>query len=394
MLELKYSHELTWGDLKYLETPRDALRTIERVHGSKFTLEFIRNAHRHSLPKFGTHKVHNGYNTIQRSLENGNAFLVNRQTQSPILRTLELKEGGQEVEWTLRSHVNDMLRNTLRTVIDRVEKPKPMGVHRQAPSQGNQQNNDNQPPEREKHRILLDLKGQNGRPLPDKHNVTIFVENTTQSKRACKQLNDVIHNPFSKRFITEKGDAFKVYVIPSALQPVVDDLKINGNVSQSESEGLISALSETGQETDTDGSILHHFKYEVPVPLNLKLEAWYSNENEISASDVYILLHDDSDWTQVVYLAKDRKQVLVKDGLTNIIEFQGLPEKGKFTLIKQHQNKHASPITIFSGSSYKDITKDVKPKEWSVGNKIENEDKTASETISNDWDSWLESSWG
>lgn len=264
MLELKYSHELTWGDLKYLETPRDALRTIERVHGSKFTLESIRNAHRHSLPKFGTHKVHNGYNTIQRSLEDGNAFLVNRQTQSPILRTLELKEGGQEVEWTLRSHVNDMLRNTLRTVIDRVEKPKPMGVHRQAPSQSSQQNNDNQPPEREKHRILLDLKGQNGRPLPDKHNVTIFVENTTQSKRACKQLNDVIHNPFSKRFITEKGDGFKVYVIPSALHPVVDDLKINGNVSQSESEGLISALSETGQETDTDGTILHHFKYEVP----------------------------------------------------------------------------------------------------------------------------------
>ena len=45
---------------------------------------------------------------------------------------------------------------------------------------------------------------------------------------------------------------------------VKKDLNDNKNLSNSESNGLITALEETGQETRDDGAILHHMKYVVP----------------------------------------------------------------------------------------------------------------------------------
>jgi hypothetical protein len=157
-----------------------------------------------------------------------------------------------------------MFKNAVDAMLRYVRVPQISGVVRQEPAQGNADKQPAQKIEREKHVILLDLEGQNDRPLPIKHNITLFVENTTQGSSAVRQLNDVIYNPFSRVFTTEQGDGLKVYAIPDSMLDVKKDLNENKNLSQSESAGLIAALQETGQETRADGAILHHMKYEVP----------------------------------------------------------------------------------------------------------------------------------
>ncbi|MFT5594740.1 MAG: hypothetical protein ACI8SR_003134, partial [Oceanicoccus sp.] len=182
----------------------------------------------------------------------------------------------------------------------------------------------------------------------------------------------------------------KVYAVPDSLVEVRKDLNTNKNLADSESKGLIKALTETGQETRADGAILHHFDYIVPVPLSLKVESVYSNTRESSPSDVYILKHEDSDWVQTIYIAKHKKQVLSEGSFNTTIEFTGLPEKGKFTLIKQNQNRQASPVTLFSDLEYKDIVEPKSIEEWPVGAELKSDDDQKS---SGEWDEWLESNW-
>ncbi|MFY0642793.1 MAG: hypothetical protein JXR16_17210, partial [Bermanella sp.] len=152
--------------------------------------------------------------------------------------------------------------SAFRSALRHIPVPKPMGVLRDEPKPA-QAKQEQTKVEREKHVILLNLEGQNDRPLPLKHNITLYVENTTQGTTAARQLSEVIYNPYSKVFSTEKGDGLKVYAIPDSLLEVRKDLNKNKNLADSESKDLIKALTETGQETRADGAILHHFTYPI-----------------------------------------------------------------------------------------------------------------------------------
>jgi len=202
------------------------------------------------------------YGPIERQLNHGEAYLIHHNTISPLLQTLSINE-QQQAQWTFRGYVGDMFRNAFMMAMHGVRLPTPMGVLRQEPS-AEKTEQERVKQEREKHVILLNLEGQNDRPLPLKHNITLYVENITQGSTAVRQLNDVIYNPFSRVFSTEKGDKLKVYAIPDSLLEARKDLNDNKSLALSESKGLINALEETGQETRQDGAILHHMKYVVP----------------------------------------------------------------------------------------------------------------------------------
>lgn len=261
MLVLKFARELIWSDLKKIEAPSNALRTIQKVHGSKFTLESIRNAHRHDLPspKF---KSINPYGKIQKQLEDGRVFLMNTHTQAPALKTLELLE-NDDVNWSLRGHQSSTYQISMRGIISRVQKPKLYSVLRDEPAAPKDDKPQKDEPVYEYHKVLLEVEGSNNRPLPKKHNVTLMANNTTKSSRIVKQSKNVIDDPFSRKFRTEKGDTFKVYVVPDVHNELMNQVNKIGDLARCESDGLISALKETGQETDGEGTILHHFKYVV-----------------------------------------------------------------------------------------------------------------------------------
>ena len=260
MLALKYSHQLSWGELKFIEDPMHAIRTVESEHGRRIGGKSIENAHLHDLPN-GDDRRFDPYRFLKTKLENGQVFLVNHSTMVPAVTSLDIDADGNP-EYTLRNSTSQYFHSAFRSALRHIPVPKPMGVLRDEPKPA-QAKQEQTKVEREKHVILLNLEGQNDRPLPLKHNITLYVENTTQGTTAARQLSEVIYNPYSKVFSTEKGDGLKVYAIPDSLLEVRKDLNTNKNLADSESKDLIKALTETGQETRADGAILHHFTYPV-----------------------------------------------------------------------------------------------------------------------------------
>ena len=289
MLSLKTAHELNWGELQYIENPMVAKTTVERNNGNSVNGEPIHNAKNYNLPDAFTRSI-NPYSEIHKKLESGQVFLVNLGTTNPLLKNLKITD-KQTTQCTIMHGQTLMFNNAVNAMLSYVRVPHISGVVRQEPAQGNAEKQPVQKIEREKHVILLDLSGQNDRPLPIKHNITLFVENTTQGSSAVRQLSDVIYNPFSRIFTTEQGDGLKVYAIPDYLLDVKKDLNENKNLSQSESAGLIAALQETGQETRADGAILHHMKYEVP---NNYIEIELLDEDDQpEAGEIYLVLNKD-----------------------------------------------------------------------------------------------------
>jgi hypothetical protein len=262
MLTLKKGHELNWFDLKYIESPLMAKRTVQSNHGTRFGGEIIHNGNEHGLPD-NRSKVFEPYGAINNKLDNGQVFLINNSTQMPVIAQLEIT-ANNTAKWKLNHGQNLMFLNALDAALNRVQVPKPYGVLRDEPAAPAENQTSAEKTVREKHIFLLDLEGQNDRPLPPKHNITLVVENTTQSSLPVRQLKEVIYDSFSRVFTAEQGDAFKVFAISDSMLEVKKDLNENKNLSQSESAGLIAALQETGQETRADGAILHHIKYEVP----------------------------------------------------------------------------------------------------------------------------------
>jgi hypothetical protein len=392
MLSLKTAHELNWGELQYIENPMMAKSTIERNNGNSVNDEPIHNANNYNLPDAFTRSI-NPYSEIHHKLENGHVFLVNTSTINPLLKNLKITD-KQTTQCTIMPGQTLMFKNSVNAMLCYVRVPHITGVLRQEPAQGNADKQPDQKIEREKHVILLDLAGQNDRPLPIKHNIILLVENTTQGNSAVRQLNDVIYNPFSRVFTTEQGDGLKVYAIPDSLIDVKKDLNKNKNLSQSESAGLIAALQETGQETRADGAILHHMKYEVSVPLSLNVRYEFGRFERSTSSDVLVLDHEGSDWSQAIYVAKQPNKVVDKEDSWITVKFENLPEKGKFSLYQQNQKTHASPVTLFSELEYADIVKPPVEDEIKTVDKIEASQDDADLTEQSlQWDEWLESRW-
>ncbi len=262
MLILKKGHELHWGDLEYIESPLMAKRTVQSNHGSNIGGEMVQNAAEHGLPN-NRSKAFEPFGAINDKLDNGQVFFINTRTQMPVISRLEINPDGT-AKWTLNNGPNDMFLNSLGAALHRVQVPKQYGVLRDEPAAPANNQAAAQKAVREKHIFLLDLEGQNDRPLPPKHNITLVVENTTQASLPVRQLKEVIYDSFSRVFTAEQGDSFKAYAITDNMLDVRKDLNENKTLAASEANGLIAALTETGTETRSDGAILHHVKYPVP----------------------------------------------------------------------------------------------------------------------------------
>ncbi len=308
MLALKYSHQLTWGELKFIEDPMLAIRTVEMEHGKRIGGKHIQNAHLHDLPDEDDRR-YDPYRFIKTKLENGEVFLVNHFTTAPAITSLEIDTDGNP-EYTYRHSVNLFFRSAFGAALRHIPIPKPMGILRDEPKPAESQPKQVKA-EREKHVILLNLEGQNDRPLPLKHNITLYVENTSQSTVAVRQLSEVIYNPYSRVFSTEKGDGLKVYAVPDSLLEVRKDLNKNKNLAESESKGLIKPLDETGQETRADGAILHHFTY--PIANNYIEIELLDEDDEPEAGVRYQILNKSEDI--IAYGCLDSSGYAYIDGL-------------------------------------------------------------------------------
>jgi len=110
--------------------------------------------------------------------------------------------------------------------------------------------------------------------------------------------------------------------------------------------------------------------------------------------DVLVLDHEDSDWSQAIYVAKQPNKVVDKEDSWITVKFENLPEKGKFSLYQQNQKTHASPVTLFSELEYADIVKPPVEDEIKTVDKIEASQDDADLTEQSlQWDEWLESRW-
>ena len=262
MLALKTASQLTWGELQFIENPVSAKRTVESNNGSSFNCQPIHYAKDYNLPDSFTRRM-DPYSEIHKKLDDGQVFLVNSGTINPLLSNLKITD-QQTTQCTVAHGQNLMFMNAVDAMLRQVRVPHITGVVRQEPAEDKAEPQEAPKKEREKHIILLNLEGQNDRPLPIKHNITLVVENTSSGSLSVRQLKDVIYDGFSRIFSSEKGDKFKVYAIPDSMLDVRKDLNQNKNLIASESAGLIAALEETGTETRSDGVILHHVTYKVP----------------------------------------------------------------------------------------------------------------------------------
>lgn len=308
MLALKYSHQLSWGELRFIEDPMHAIRTVELEHGKRIGGKHIQNAHLHDLPDEDDRR-YDPYRFIKTKLENGQVFLVNHSTVAPAINSLELDADGKP-EYTFRNSTNPFFRSAFTAALRHIPVPKPMGILRDEPKPAQPQQ-ERKKVEREKHVILLNLEGQNDRPLPLKHNITLYAENITQGGTAVRFQTDVIYNPYSRVFTTEKGDGLKVYAVPNSLVEVRKDLNKNKNLVQSESQGLIKPLEETGQETRADGAILHHYTY--PVANNYIEIELLDEDGEPEARAKFHILNESED--VIAYGHLDEKGYAYIDGL-------------------------------------------------------------------------------
>ena len=262
MLTLKKGHELNWHDLQYIESPLMAKRTVQSNHGTRIGGETVHNAAQHGLPD-NRSKVFDAYGAINDKLDNGQVFLINNRTQMPVISRLEINNDNR-ANWEINTGPNLMFLNAIDAALHRVDIPKQYAVVRDEPAPSNNNQAATQKTVREKHIFLLNLEGQNDRPLPDKHNITLVVENTTQSNIAVRQLKEVIYDSFSRVFSAEQGDGFKVYAITDSMLEVRKDLNDNKNLAASVANNAITALQETSIETRSDGVILHNMTYPVP----------------------------------------------------------------------------------------------------------------------------------
>ncbi len=281
MLTLKKGHELYWHELQYIESPLMAKRTVQSHHGRYFGGDTIHNAREHGLPD-NYSKVFEPYGAINDKLDNGQVFLINTSTCMPVIKRLEVS-ADNAANWELNHGQSLMFLNAIDAALHRVQMPSQYAVVRDEPAPSNNGQPATQKTVREKHIFLLDLEGQNDRPLPLKHNITLAIENTTQSSLPVRQLKEVIYDSFSRVFTADQGDTFKAYAITDSMLEVKKDLNENKNLAASQANNLITALEETGIETRSDGVILHYVKYPVP---NNYIEIELLDEDDVPESHV------------------------------------------------------------------------------------------------------------
>ncbi|WP_396586684.1 hypothetical protein [Bermanella sp. R86510] len=285
MIILKEPMDLTYYDLHYIEVPMKAIRTIQALNDAVRPKDKLRNAHLVNLPP-QRRRPYDAYKRIRFELEQGKFFLINTDTITPALRDISIND-DDTIDFKYKAILTDVFKKRLNWGLTWVRIPRNTQVYRQAPAPQPEQPKP-ETKQKERHRIIIDAQGKDGRPLPEQHRILLYVENSSKGTQAIKQYQEVISDPFSRIIQIDAGDQLKVYAAPQSNKTIADDLKQNRNLKQSESNGLITALTETAQETRSDGVILHTFKYDVPNNM-VEIELLDKDDNPEAGAKYHIL---------------------------------------------------------------------------------------------------------
>lgn len=145
------------------------------------------------------------------------------------------------------------------------------------------------------------------------------------------------------------------------MKVVKKDLRDNNNLIRSVSDKLISALEVTDTYTRAYDVIVHTVKYVIPEVRSLIVNYEYGKHNSKPKDDVLVLVHEDSDWMQTVYVGSNNAKgdaVFVDDGWVKAT-FEDIPKKGKFSLYSESRNSNASPVTMFTDMTEVSLLKKI-----------------------------------
>jgi hypothetical protein len=403
MAELIHAKFLSWRHLHLLEDPFFAKSDVESAVNIHKSRGMARNRgisnfqswlDRTSMPLGELNYA------VLNSLKNGTSYYVHRHTEKPrrplvFWKSTDSKNDsffGINGSWEVHDYVAPPLRNKLRILLKRIDPPKPV-VIRKIPAASPQQTAPvDDTPRDERHMFLLEVESENDVPLPVKAYITLVAFNKTQDSRPVQQVNDVVWDFESRIFRAKPGDSFEVFAITDQMKVVKKDLRDNNNLSRSVSDKLISALEVTDTFTRADDVIVHAVKYVIPEVRSLIVNYEYGKHDSKPKNDVLVLVHEDSDWIQTVYVGKNNEKgdVLFEDDGWVKLSFENIPKKGKFSLYNESKNSNASPTTMFSSMTEADLLKEITytPESSSVVDEKAEDHSTLGETLK--WEEWLE----
>lgn len=406
MAELIHAKQLAWKHLHLLEDPffakwdvETAVRAYESRSGSgnrgisnfQAWYESVKMPPG-ELTRFTLH-----------SLNNGDSFYVSRFTEVPkrpllFWKITDASKGsddfyGKNGRWEVHDHVNPALRNKLRTLLTRIQPPKPVVLRQEATQAESSAQKKEAKAEVVKHQILLETECENDCPMPPKHYVTLVGFNKSTGSKRIHQMNDVVHDTDSRVFSGEQGDEFEVFAITDKMPDVKKDLRNSGNLNQSVQQDQIKALEETSTHTRADGVVVHVYQYVIPEIRNLEINSEYGNHEVKPASDMLVLVHEDSGWTQTIFVGKRNPMGYVeyeKDGWVKIV-FEDIPKSGKFSLYSYNQKSDASPVSFFTDKTEEDLYNEPEPTLAEAGEPLappETDSSLYDEALA--WDEWLD----
>lgn len=404
MAELIHAKNLTWRHLHRLEDPFFARSDVESAVKTYTSPGMAPNRRIANFQRWleGTRLPVNDLNrAVLNSLDNGASYYVHHDMDKPTRPLVYWNPSeassnsyqGVNGSWEVHAYVPAPLCNKLRILLKDIEPIKPMSVYK-IPEEIIQ---DSVPVSyislNERHMFALEVEGENDTPIPENKKITLVGFNKKQNTVPVEEDKKLEQEVYSQIFRAKQGDNFEVFVIPERMKAVKQDLKDNRNLQKSVREKSISPLKIVDNYTRADNVMVHVAKYVVPENHVLVINYEYGKHNSKPKDDVLVLVHEDSDWKQVLHVGGDNDlgEVDYDDDGWVKIAFHDIPKSGKFSLYNECKTSSASPVTMFSELSKSDLLeKPTYTPETSAPVDEKPEDLTAlGETL--EWEEWLES---
>jgi hypothetical protein len=404
MAELIHAKNLSWRHLHLLEDPFFARADVEsavKAHNSpgmapsRGITNFKSWLDRANIP------LNDLSNAVLKSLKNGASYYVHHDANKParplvFWKPAEASENsylGENGDWEIHDYVPEPLNNKLRILLKDIKTPKPMQVYSAPEEIITEAVPVSYISQNERHMFELEVESENDAPTPDEVYVTLVGFNKTQNTLPIEEKKNVVEEFDSQIFRAKKGDGFEVFAIPDRMDEVKQDLKDNKNLQQSVLKKSISPLRIVDNYTRADDVIVHVAKYIIPENHMLVINYEYGKHDSKPKDDVLVLVHEDSNWKQVLHVGGDNDlgEVDYDDDGWVKIAFHDIPKSGKFSLYNECKISSASPVTMFSDLSKSDLLeKPIFTPEVSSPVDEKPEDLSAlGETL--EWEEWLES---
>lgn len=402
MAELIHAKFLSWRHLHLLEDPFFAKADVESAVNIHKSRGMARNRgisnfqswlDRTSMPLGDlTYEV-------MTSLKNGSSYYVHRHMEKPRRPLLYWKSTESHSDrffginggWEVHDYVAPALRNKLRILLTRIEPPKPV-VLRKAPADTPQQTAPvDDTPRDERHMFQLEVESENDVPLPEKLYITLVAFNKTQDARPVHQVNDIVWDFESRIFRAKPGDSFEVFAITDQMKAVKKDLRDNKNLTQSVNDQLIAPLEITDTFNRADDVVVHTVKYVVPEVRSLIINYEYGKHDSKPKDDILVLVHEDSDWIQTIYVGSNnvKGDVAFHDDGWVKITFEDIPKEGKFSLYSENRNSNASPATMFSDKTESELMAKPEYTTETAADIDESEEDLTMLGETFEWEEWL-----